>query len=148
MHRAPFHSPYGHREHDGHFHNHVFIVNPFFPFRAFPSFWGYSYGPSIFDDWYNWANFDSQPTVNYAAPQPSYDENGGYQYPPQPDNQDGPEQQAQPPGGSHRAPDEETEAPFQPAGAIVYKNGPILEYRWVTRKTAHGQGGKGGGLSH
>lgn len=137
MHRVPFHSPHGHRGHDGHFHNHVFIVNPFFPFTAFPSFWGYSFGQSIFDDGDNWANFDSQPTENYEAPQPSYNGNG-YQYQPQPDDQDSPEQQPQPSGRAHRAPDEGADAPFQPSGAIVYKNGPILEYKWVTPNTAHG----------
>src|SRR5215469_8740029 len=65
MQRAPYHSPHGgHHGHDGHFHNHAF----FFPFRGFPPVWGYSYWPSIFDDWDNWGNFDSQPTGDYAPP--------------------------------------------------------------------------------
>jgi hypothetical protein len=122
-------SPSGH---DGHLHN--------FPFRRFPSVWGYSYWPGIFDDWGSWDNFDSQPTGNYAAPQSSYNGNGDYQDQPQPDDQGDPsaERQAQPSSSSRRAPDQGDQTPFQPSGGVVFKNGLILEYKWAKPKTARG----------
>ena len=136
------------RFHDGRFHHHVIIVNRFFPFRRFPFVWGYPYlWPSIFDDWGNGYNYDSQQTGNYGALQPSCDGSGVCQYQPQPDHQEPqPDDQEnpsagereQPPSSSLRAPDQEEQAPFQPSGAIVYKHGNILEYKWVTPKTAHG----------
>jgi hypothetical protein len=135
MFRAPFHSPNGgHHGRDGHFHNHVIVANRF---RRFPFFWGYPYiWPSTFDGWNNWDNC-SQQTGNYAEQQPSCN---GSQYQPQPDDQDDPpgEQAAQPSSSSRRAPHDEGQAPFVPAGAHVFKDGPILEYKWVTPKTAHG----------
>ena len=125
-----------------------FPQNRFFPYRGFPFVWGYPYlWPSIFDDWDNWGNFDSQQTGNYAAQQPSCNGSGVCpyqpqpdQYRPQPDDQDNPPagEQAQPSSSYLRAPDQGAQAPFQPSGALVFKNGNILEYKWVTPKTAHG----------
>ena len=141
--RAPFRTPNaGRHGRDGHFHNHVIVANRF---RGFPFIWGYpDIWPSIFDDWNNWDNC-SQQAGNYAAPQPSCN---GSQYQPQPDqyepqrdDQDDPPGQqaaAQPSSGSRRAPQDGAQAPFVPAGALVFKDGPILEYKWVTPKTAHG----------
>jgi hypothetical protein len=141
--RAPFHSANGgHFGRDGRFHHHVFFANRF---RGFPFFWGYPYiWPSIYDDWNNWDNC-SQQTGNYAAPQPSC--NGSQyqprpdQYEPQPDDQDDPPAQqatVEPSSSSRRAPHDEAQAPLVPAGALVFKDGPILEYKWVTSKGAHG----------
>jgi hypothetical protein len=132
MYRAPFHSPDGgHHGRDGHFHNHVIVANRF---RGLPFFWGYPYiWPSDFDDWNDWDNC-SQQTGNCAEPQPD-------QYKPQADDQDDPPSQqaaAQPSSSSRRAPHDEAQAPFVPSGALVSKNGNILEYKWVTPKTAHG----------
>lgn len=110
-----------------------FARNRFIPFRGFPFVWGYPYlWPSIFDDSNNWGNFDSQQTGNYAAPQPSNNGSCVRQYHPQPD-----QYQPQPSSSYLRAPDQGAQAPFQPAGAVVYKNGPILEYKWMTPKSAH-----------
>ena len=102
--------------------------------------WGYPYlWSSIFDGWDNWDNFDPEQTGNYAAQQPCKG-SGVCGYQPQPDDQANPPagEQAQPSSSSLRAPNPEAQAPFQPSGALVFKNGNILEYKWVTPKTAHG----------
>jgi hypothetical protein len=141
--RAPFHAPNGGRRgRDGHFHNHVIVANRF---RGFPFFGGYPFiWPSTFDDWGNWDNC-SQQTGNRAEQQPSC--NGSQyqpqpdQYEPQPDDQDDPpglQAAAQPSSSSRRAPHDQAQAPFVPAGALVFKNGNVLEYKWVTPKIAHG----------
>lgn len=140
MYRAPYHSPNGgHLGHDGHFHNHVIIVNRF-PFRRSPFVLGYPYiWPSNFDDSDNSENYDSQQTGNYAAPQPS--DNGSGVDQPQPDDQDNPQangQQAQPSSSSRRTPHQGAQAPSSPSGGLVFRDGPIQEYKWVTPKTADG----------
>ena len=145
-HRAPYHSRYGgNHSHNGyhhHPHNHVVFVNSFWPFR----YWGYPYAygypylwPSIFNDS---DNYDSEPTSNYAVPQP-YDYNN-VPYQPQPEDQQDlavpPDPSLQQPNTSHRAPYSGSTSPAPadpPVTVVFFKDGRPPEHIYNYLLTAN-----------
>lgn len=147
LHRAPYHSPYGHNGYR-YPHNHVVFVNRVWPWRfGYPYGWGYPYlWPSIFDDS---DSYDSQPDSNYAAQQqPSDYDNGPYEpqpgsYEPQPDDQvePAPREPAEQPNASRRTPygRAQSAAPAQEGAVIlVFKDGRPSEHIYnylMTSKT-------------